>query len=192
VALYENPRLFRLCVLAFFIYAGNFVMWGFFTVYFVEHLGAGVRMLRYTLGLSALAGITMYVFVGPLVKRFGARAILAVGTTLYAVMYLAMGSLQSPLATAILFVVPLFGLTNVAANTLASEYSSVAQRGGGLGVLNGTFALSTVGGPILGGALADRWGLGVIPWTALGFLAVALPLAWWVVVHRGESGRNAD
>ncbi|HEU4333375.1 MAG TPA: MFS transporter, partial [Candidatus Eisenbacteria bacterium] len=192
VALYENPRLFRLCVLAFFLYAGNFVMWGFFTVYFVEHLGAGVRMLRFTLGLSALAGIGMYLLVGPLVKRFGARTILAVGTTLYAAMYFSMATLQSPLATAIIFVVPLFGLTNVAANTLATEYSSAAQRGGGLGVLNGTFALSTIAGPMLGGALADRWGLSVIPWTALGFLTVAIPIAWWLAAHAAESGRIAD
>jgi DHA1 family tetracycline resistance protein-like MFS transporter len=183
-ALYENPRLLRLCVLAFFLYAGNFVMWGFFTVYMVEHLGASVRMLRYTLGISALAGVVMYVFVGPLVKRFGARAILAVGTTLYAGMYLSMGLFQSPLATALIFVVPLFGLTNVAANTLASEYSSAAQRGGGLGVLNGTFALSTIAGPTLGGALADGWDLRVIPWTALGFLTLAVPIAWWTALRR--------
>lgn len=192
VALYENPRLFRLCVLAFFLYTGNFVMWGFFTVYFVEHIGAGVRMLRFTLGLSALSGIVMYLFVGPLVKRFGARTILATGTTLYAAMYLSMATLQSPLATSIIFIVPLFGLTNVAANTLATEYSSAAQRGGGLGVLNGTFALSTIAGPMLGGALADRWGLSVIPWTALGFLTVAIPIAWWLVARRTESGRIAD
>lgn len=192
VALYENPRLFRLCVLAFFLYAGNFVMWGFFTVYFVEHIGADVRMLRFTLALSALTGIGMYLFVGPLVKRFGARTILATGTTLYAAMYFSMATLQSPLATAIIFIVPLFGLTNVAANTLATEYSSAAQRGGGLGVLNGTFALSTIAGPMLGGALADRWGLSVIPWTALGFLTVAVPIAWWLATRRTESGRIAD
>ena len=74
-------------------------------------------------------------------------------------------------------------------NTLATEYSSVAQRGGGLGVLNGTIALSTMAGPLLGGALADRWGLGIIPWVAFWFLASALVGA--VTLFR-SNGRNGD
>src|SRR5258705_1664846 len=42
-ALYENPKLFRLCVLSFFFVAGNYLMWGFFTVFLVERLGASSR-----------------------------------------------------------------------------------------------------------------------------------------------------
>jgi len=112
--------------------------------------------------------------VGALVKRFGARVVLAAGIVCYAAMYVAMGAMQNRLATAIVFTIPLYGLTNVSANTLAAEYSSVSQRGGGLGVLSGTIALSTICGLTLGGALADRWGLGVIPWLAFWFLASAL------------------
>ena len=185
VALYENPRLFRLCVVAFLLYAGNFVVWGFFSIYFVEHLGASVRMLRYTLAVSAIFGIVSYVFVGGLVKRFGARAMLSLGIASYGLMYLAMGTMQSRLATALVFALPLFGLTNVSANTLAAEYSSESQRGGGLGVLSGTIALSTTLGPLLGGALADRLGLQVIPWVAFVFVAAALPLMIWIA-RRGE------
>jgi predicted MFS family arabinose efflux permease len=165
---------------AFLLYAGNFVVWGFFSIYFVEHLGASVRMLRYSLAASALCGIVMYVFVGPIVKRFGARATLIAGIASYGAMYLAMGLMQSRLATALIFALPLYGLTNVSANTLATEYSSESQRGGGLGVLNGTIALSTMTGPLIGGALADRWGLSVIPWVAFAFLVTALPFMIWV------------
>jgi predicted MFS family arabinose efflux permease len=191
-ALYENPRLLRLCILAFFLFAGNFAMWGFFTVYFVEHLGASVRLLRYTLGLAAVAGVIMYLFIGPLVKRFGARAILATGVSLYGAMYLSMAVSQSSIATALIFIAPLYGLTTVAANTLATEYSSAAQRGGGLGVLNGTVALATIAGPMLAGALADLEGLAVVPWTALGFITVAAPLSYWTVwTHRRERRAEA-
>lgn len=189
VALYENPRLLRLCVVAFFLYAGNYVVWGFLSIYFVEHLGASVRMLRYTLAASAIFGIGMYVFVGPLVKRFGARVVLTAGMAGYASMYVAMGTMQNPLATAIVFALPVYGLTNVSANTLAAEFSSAAQRGGGLGVLNGTIALSTIAGLMLGGALADRWGLGIIPWVAFWFLAAALAGAATLFQ---QNGRNAD
>jgi predicted MFS family arabinose efflux permease len=189
VALYENPRLLRLCLVAFFLYAGNYVVWGFFSIYFIEHLGASVRMLRYTLAVSAVLGIVMYVFVGPLVKRFGARIVLTTGIACYAAMYIMMGTMQSSLATAIIFALPLYGLTNVSANTLAAEYSSVSQRGGGLGVLSGTAALSTIAGPTLGGALADRWGLAIIPWVALWFLAAAL--AGTLTLFQRD-GRNGD
>jgi predicted MFS family arabinose efflux permease len=187
-ALYENPRLLRLCVFAFFQYAGNFVLWGFFSVYFVEHLGAGVRLLRYTLAASAITGIVMYVFVGPLVKRFGAAIILALAAMVYGAMYLCMGLMPSRPATAIIFALPLYGLANVSVNTLAAQYSSSSQRGGGLGILNGTFALSTIAGPTLAGALADAWGLRVIPWVAFGFLVAAIPLGWWIFLRDATGG----
>jgi predicted MFS family arabinose efflux permease len=192
VALYENPRLLRLCFISFLLYAGNFVVWGFFSVYFVEHLGASVHMLRYTLAASAISGIAMYVVVPSLVKRFGARRTLTAGIAGYCVMYLTMGLMQSRLATAVIFTLPLYGLTNVSANTLATEYSTESQRGGGLGVLNGTIALSTMAGPLIGGSLADRWGLSVIPWVALSFLAAALPLMIWVVRARVASPSVQD
>jgi len=197
VALYENPRLLRLCIVAFLLYAGNFVVWGFFTIYFVEHLGASVHMLRYTLAASAVCGIVAYIFVGPLVRRFGARATLAVGIACYGGMYLGLGTMQSPLATAIIFAIPLFGLTTVSTNTLATEYSSESQRSGGLGVLNGTIALSTMAGPLLAGALADRFGLRVIPWVGFVFLAAALPIMIWIVKGRtpeaeGQESRRID
>ena len=190
VALYENPRLLRLCGVAFFLYAGNYVVWGFFSIYFVEHLGAGLRMLRYTLAASAVSGVIMYLFVGPLVKRLGARVTLVIGIACYGFMYVAMGTMQNALATAIVFTIPLYGLTNVSANTLATEYSSVEQRSGGLGVLSGTIALSTIAGPMLGGALADRWGLAIIPWVAFWFLVAAL--AGTVSLFRPVNGRIAD
>jgi predicted MFS family arabinose efflux permease len=186
-ALYENPRLLRLCMLAFLLYSGNFVVWGFFSVYYVEHLGASVRMLRFALAASAIFGIGMYVFVGPLVKRFGARRVMATGVALYGGMYLAMGMLQSPLSTAVVFAIPLYGLTNVSANALAAEYSTERQRGGGLGVLSGTIALATIAGPLLGGAVGDRWGLQLIPWVAFGFLMLALPFAYSLFRARGDT-----
>jgi MFS family permease len=83
-------------------------------------------------------------------------------------------------------------MVNVSANTLAAQYSGTAQRGGGLGVLNGTYALATLAGPLIGGWLADRSGLAVIPWTSLGFAVVASVIAWQAVWSGQVSGRNGD
>jgi MFS family permease len=101
---------------------------------------------------------------------------------------------RNPIAIAALFAMPLYGMVNVSANTLAAQYSGRAQRGGGLGVLNGTYALATIVGPLIGGWLADRSGLGSIPWTSLGFAVVASVIAWQAVwAARGQvSGRNGD
>jgi MFS family permease len=79
---------------------------------------------------------------------------------------------------------PLYGMVNVSASTLASQYSTKAQRGGGLGILNGTYALATIVGPLIGGSLADRSGLGAIPWTSLGFAFIASAIAWWSVAAK--------
>jgi predicted MFS family arabinose efflux permease len=193
-SLYENPRLLWLCVLIFFLVAGNYITWGFFSVFFIEHLHASVRTLGVALAVSSLLGIALMPAVGPLVRRFGGHVMLGLGTTFYVVMYLGMAVTRNPIAIAALFAMPLYGMVNVSANTLAAQYSGRAQRGGGLGVLNGTYALATIVGPLIGGWLADRSGLGAIPWTSLGFAVLASLIAWQAVLAaNGQvSGRNGD
>jgi MFS family permease len=200
-SLYENPKLLALCVMIFFLVAGNYITWGFFSVYFIEHLHANMHTLGIALGASAMLGILLMPAVGPLVRRFGGHRMLAVGTSLYLVMYLGMALARNPVAIAALFAIPLYGTINVSANVLASKYSGQAQQGGGLGVLNGTYALATIVGPLIGGLLADRSGLVAIPWSSLAFALVAALMAWRAV-FAGEaapeaasaqvSGRNGD
>jgi predicted MFS family arabinose efflux permease len=177
-ALYENPRLFRLCVLSFFFVSGNYLMWGFFTVFLVERLGASLHTVRYALAASSVLGISALPFVGPLVRRFGGHRTLAVGVTLYLFMYSGMAVVRDPWLAAVLYAAPLYGLVNVSANALAAEYASVSQRGGGLGILQGAYAIATVAGPLTGGFVADRFGLAAVPWAAFGYMLVAFPLAW--------------
>lgn len=177
-ALYENPRLFRLCVLSFFCVAGNYLMWGFFTVFLVERLGATLHTLRYALVASSVLGMSALPFVGPLVRRFGARRTLAVGISLYLFMYVGLAAAPSPMVAAALYALPLYGLVHVSANALAADYASVSQRGGGLGILQGAYALATIAGPLTGGFVADRFGLAAVPWAAFAYIAIASPLAW--------------
>ena len=185
-SLYENPKLLGLCATIFFLVTGNYMTWGFFSVYFMEHLHANMHTLGIALGASALLGILLMPAVGTLVRRFGGHLTLATGTTLYLVMYLGMALTKDPIVAAALFALPLYGTINVSANVLASQYSAQAQRGGGLGVLSGTYALATIAGPLLGGALADRFGLGAIPWSSLSFAMVATLMAWRAVATPRE------
>jgi len=184
IAIYENPRLLRLCALAFFFVAGNYLMWGFFTVYLVEHLGASMRAVRFALVASSVLGIASFLWVGPLVRRFGGRTVLATGVTLYAVMYFGFATTRDVVLVSLFYALPLYSLVNVSANALAADYSSAAQRGGGLGVLNGTYAMASIVGPVTGGLLADHAGLGATPWASFGFLLLAIPLGWALVSHR--------
>lgn len=184
-ALYANPRLFRLCLIAFFCVAGNYLMWGFFTLFLVERLHATLHVVRYALAISSVLGVIALPFIPPLVRRFGGARTLAWGITLYLLMYSAMAVTRDPLVAAILYAAPLYGLVHVSTNTLAAEVASVAQRGGGLGVLQGAYSVATVVGPLTGGLIADRHGLAAVPWTAFAFIVVACPLAWL------ETGRNA-
>jgi MFS family permease len=177
-ALYANPRLFGLCVIAFFTVAGNYLMWGFFTVFIVERLHATLHVVRYALAISSVLGVIALPFIGPLVRRFGGARTLAFGITLYLFMYSAMGTTRDPIVAAILYAAPLFGLVHVSTNTLASEYASVSRRGGGMGVLQGAYSIATIVGPVTGGLIADRVGLAAVPWTAFAFIAAACPIAW--------------
>ncbi len=187
-SLYENPRLLGLCVLAFFFVAGNYAAWVFFSVYLFEHLGAGIRTIRFALAASSVLGIASFLYVGAVIRRFGGRPVLAAGVTLYVGMYLGIALTTDPVIVAAFYALPLYSLVNVGANTLASEYSTAAQRGGGLGVLNGTYALATIAGPVTGGFLADRFGLAAIPWLSFGLLAAAVPIAWLQVATGRRQG----
>lgn len=190
ITLYENPRMLRLCVLAFLFVSGNYAAWGFFALFMHEKLGASIHTIRYSLGVSSILGIASFLYVGALVRRFGERLILAVGVSLYVGMYVGIATAKSPIVVAAFFALPLYSLVNVSANALASRYAISAQRGGGLGVLNGTYALATIVGPVTAGFLADRYGLGAIPWLSASFLAIAVPLAWVQVASGRE--RRAD
>jgi MFS family permease len=190
ISLYENPKMLWLCVLAFLFVSGNYAAWGFFALFMHEKLGASIHIIRYSLGVSSILGIASFLYVGALVRRFGERLILAVGVSLYVGMYVGIATAKSPIVVAAFFALPLYSLVNVSANSLASRYAASAQRGGGLGVLNGTYALATVVGPVTAGFLADRHGLGAIPWLSASFLAIAVPLAWLQVALGRE--RRAD
>jgi predicted MFS family arabinose efflux permease len=194
VSLYENPRLLRLCAVSFFTLAGNYIAWGFFSVYYTEHLGAGMRVLGITLAISAATGIAAYFAVGPVVRRFGGARVLPVVVTLYIVMYLGMALVRNQVVLAALFAMPLYGFLHVSTNALAADYSSTGQRGGGLGVLNGVYALGTIAGPITCGLFADARGLWVVPWTAVAFLLPAAGIAWiaiWRSRPVAPNGRKA-
>jgi len=118
-SLYGNPSLLRLCALAFLFVSGNYAVWGFFTVYLVEHMGASIATLRYALAASSVLGIVSFLYVGPLIRRFGGRVILAVGITLYIVMYAGIATTRDPVVAAAFFTLPLFSLVNVSANARA-------------------------------------------------------------------------
>jgi predicted MFS family arabinose efflux permease len=190
-ALYGNPRLFRLCVIAFFVVAGNYLMWGFFTVFMVEHVGGSIGAVRNALVASSIVGMASLPFVGPVVRRIGGPLALAIGISVYLVMYLVMALFRDQLVVSAIYALPLYGLVNVSANALAARYASVDQRGGGLGVMQGAYALATVAGPLTGGWIADRVGLGAVPWASFAFTAIACPLAW-MACRGAASGSTGD
>lgn len=191
-SLYENPRLLGLCFLAFFFVSGNYAAWGFFSIYMFERLGADIRTIRYALAASSLLGIFSFLYVGPLIRRFGGRLVLAAGITLYVVMYFGMAITRDPVIFGAFYALPLYSLVNVSAHALASEYSGAAQRAGGLGVLSGTYALATIVGPVTGGLLADRLGAAAIPWLSFGFLLLAVPIAWFQVAGAGRRRAESE
>jgi MFS family permease len=191
-SLYENPRLLRLCVLALLFVSGNYAAWGFFALYLFERLGASIETIRYALAASSLLGIVSFLYVGALVRRFGGRLVLAVGVSLYVVMYLGIALTRNPVVVAALYAMPLYSLVNVSANALASEYSAATQRGGSLGVLNGTYALATIAGPVSAGYLADRHGLGAMPWISFAFLAAATPIAWLLMANERRKAADTE
>jgi len=76
-----------------------------------------------------------------------------------------------------------------AALALMASSAPRERMGYALGTLQTAIPTGTIVGPLIGGSLADRSGLGAIPWTSLGFAFLASAIAWWSVAAKAATAR---
>ncbi len=96
--------------------------------------------------------------MGPLNDRVGRKPVFLLGTMGYVLYFLTIYLISNPLVVA-LWVLPLYPLVQSSAAALASDYTSEADRGKGLGLLESAISLGGGLGPLAGGLIADRLGL---------------------------------
>jgi len=160
--LLRQRNIMILCVLSVAVLISASAFNNFFTVYLVDTLNGS----RLTAGLAATAttllGALAYKYVGPLNDKVGRKPVFVLGAAGYTLYYIALYFISNVIVVTILWVLPIYPLAQSASAALMSDYTGVADRGKGLGLLESSLSLGGGLGPLAGGLLADGAGLQVV------------------------------
>jgi MFS family permease len=151
----KDHNLRILCILSILILIASSAFNSFFTLYLVDFL-SGSRLLA---GLAATGTTTLgaiaYRLVGPLNDRLGRKPVFLMGTLGYAAYFGTLYFVTNPIIVTALWVLPIYPLIQSSAAALASDFTSTADRGKGLGLLESSLSLGGGIGPLAGGLIAD-------------------------------------
>ncbi len=144
-----------LCLLSITVLVSTSAFNSFFTVYLVDVLNGS----RLTAGLAAtgttVLGVFAYRIVGPLNDKVGRKPVFMLGAAGYAVYFTIIYFVTNVFVVTVLWILPIYPLVQSAAAALMSDYTSSADRGKGLGLLESTISLGGGLGPLAGGLIAD-------------------------------------
>ncbi len=153
--LLKQRNIAILCLLSITVLVSTSAFNSFFTVYLVDVLN-GSRLIA---GLAAtgttLAGIFAYRLVGPLNDKIGRKPVFMLGAAGYATYFTIIYFVTNVAVVTILWILPIYPLIQSAAAALMSDYTSAADRGKGLGLLESAISLGGGLGPLAGGLIAD-------------------------------------
>jgi MFS transporter, PPP family, 3-phenylpropionic acid transporter len=153
--LLRQPKIALLCLLSVAVLVSASAFNSFFTVYLVDVLN-GSRLIA---GLAATAttvlGAIAYRYVGPLNDRIGRKPVFLLGAAGYAAYYTILYFVTNIVVVTVLWVLPIYPLAQSASAALMSDYTSTADRGKGLGLLESALSMGGGLGPLAGGLIAD-------------------------------------
>jgi MFS family permease len=153
--LLQDRNIAILCVLSITVLIASSAFNSFFTLYLVDFLNTS----RFVAGLAAtgttVLGAIAYRFIGPLNDKFGRKPIFLLGTVGYTLYFATLYFVSNPSIVTILWIFPIYPFIQSSSAALVSDYTSVSDRGKGLGVLEASLSLGGGIGPVIGGAIAD-------------------------------------
>jgi len=153
--LLKQRNIAILCLLSITVLVSTSAFNSFFTVYLVDVLNGS----RLTAGLAAtgttVLGVFAYRIVGPLNDKVGRKPVFMLGAAGYAVYFTIIYFVTNVVVVTVLWVLPIYPLVQSAAAALMSDYTSAADRGKGLGLLESAISLGGGLGPLAGGLIAD-------------------------------------
>jgi MFS family permease len=153
--LLKQRNIAILCLLSITVLVSTSAFNSFFTVYLVDVLNGS----RLTAGLAAtgttVLGVFAYRLVGPLNDKIGRKPVFMLGAAGYAAYFTTLIFITNVVVVTVLWILPIYPLVQSAAAALMSDYTSAADRGKGLGLLESAISLGGGLGPLAGGLIAD-------------------------------------
>lgn len=143
-------------------------------------LGAGLREVQWVLNAYVLALAALTLIGGALADRYGRAYMLAIGCVVFAVASIACA--LSPTVEALITARFAQGvgaaIVTPASLALIGETYPKEERSGAIGVWAAASALTTAGGPLLGGWLTETYGWEAVFWMNPPLAAIAVYLLW--------------
>src|SRR5690606_8479065 len=165
---------------------GNEAFFAVLGPYLTEYLAGSLEYVGISMGVASFLGIVVVGPLGRLADRWGAERVLMLGCIGYAVMYGLVAVWRDPLATVILFGLPVFPFMSTGATGTLARRTPARRRGEAIGVYEGTSALAAAVGSVLGGTVADAAGLASVPVMSF-LLAVGGLLVAWTRLRPGAT-----
>jgi len=153
--LLKQRNIAILCLLSITVLVSTSAFNSFFTVYLVDVLNGS----RLTAGLAAtgttVLGVFAYRIVGPLNDKVGRKPVFMLGAAGYAAYFTILIFVTNVVVVTVLWILPVYPLVQSAAAAFMSDYTSAADRGKGLGLLESAISLGGGLGALAGGLIAD-------------------------------------
>ena len=153
--LLKQRNIAILCLLSITVLVSTSAFNSFFTLYLVDVLNGS----RLTAGLAAtgttVLGVFAYRLVGPLNDKVGRKPVFMLGAAGYAAYFTILYFVTNVVIVTVLWILPIYPLVQSASTALMSDYTSGADRGKGLGLLESAISLGGGLGPLAGGLIAD-------------------------------------
>ncbi len=127
----------------------------FFTIYLVDSLSGSRLMAGLAATATTVLGAIAFRIVGPLDDRFGRKPMFLLGAVGYAIYFATIYFVTNTVVVTILWTLPIYPLIQASAAALMSDYTSIPDRGKGLGILESAISLGGGLGPLIGGVIAD-------------------------------------
>jgi MFS family permease len=127
----------------------------FFTIYLVNSLRGSRLMAGLAATATTLLGAIAFRVVGPLDDKIGRKPMFLLGAVGYAIYFATIYFVTNTVVVTILWTLPIYPLIQASAAALMSDYTSIADRGKGLGILESAISLGGGLGPLIGGIIAD-------------------------------------
>jgi MFS transporter, PPP family, 3-phenylpropionic acid transporter len=153
--LLRQRNIALLCLLSVAVLVSASAFNNYFTVYLVDVLNGSKLVAGLASTATTVLGALAYRYVGPLNDRIGRKPVFLLGAAGYAVYYTILYFVTNILVVTLLWVLPIYPLAQSASAALMSDYTSKADRGKGLGLLESALSLGGGLGPLAGGLIAD-------------------------------------
>ncbi len=160
---------------------------GFFTLYLVNLGGSRLLVGLAATGTTVLGAIA-FKLVGPLNDKIGRKPVFLIGTLSYVAYFVTIYYVTDTTLVTILWVLPIYPLIRSSAAALASDYTSTADRGIVLGLLESSISLGGGLGPLAGGLIADELGLRQVIVFSLGTALLSMILSQILLSERRPEG----